>query len=58
MAIYITFTSLGLAQGPLILALIGSVDATPYLVGAALVLAGMLLMLIPHLASRSRHTTC
>ena len=49
LAVYITFVSLGLALGPLILALIGSLDATPYLVGAGLVLLGALLMLTPHL---------
>jgi MFS family permease len=49
LAVYITFVSLGLALGPLILALIGSLDATPYLVGAALVLLGVLLLLTPHL---------
>jgi hypothetical protein len=49
LAVYITFVSLGLALGPLILALIGSLDATPYLVGAGLVLLGALLMLAPHL---------
>jgi len=49
MAVYITFLSLGLALGPMILAFIGSMDSTPYLVGAALALIGALFMLTPRL---------
>jgi MFS family permease len=49
MAGYTAFLSLGLALGPTILAIIGTLDATPYLVGAGLILIAALFLLIPGL---------
>ena len=49
MAGYTAFLSLGLALGPTILAVIGTLDATPYLVGAGLILIAAVFLLIPGL---------
>lgn len=47
MAAYIAALSVGFALGPLILSVIGTAGATPYLVGAALALAAALLVASP-----------